>query len=113
MVVDTFCYVGNIIGEASTVPSVKKKLELVFALISIVMLVAFNTIFFLQVWDQVTSFVIQSIGIDIGDAGAAATVTSDAGGDGDDDDGVSGSIVLFFGFIGLVCDIISIHTFMA
>lgn len=103
MVVDTFCYMGNIIGEASTVPSVKQKLELVFALISIVMLIVFNTIFFLQVWDVVVSFAVRII---TGGAEPAAEADDDSG-------GVNGGIVLFFGFLGLVCDIISISVFYA
>jgi len=105
MVVDTFCYFGNIVGEASTDPSRKQKLELLFAFISIVVLIAFNTIFFVQVWSQVSTFFLADF---LGDPVAAAELAVD---EDDAGDGVNGNIVLFFALVGLVCDIISVYVF--
>jgi len=91
MAVDTFCYVGNILGESSSVPRTKATLQLVFSLISIFLLVSFNTYFFIGV-----------LGIFSPDNESPA--------DEDSGDGVSAWVVLTLASFGLLFDLICLNS---
>jgi len=49
MGVDAFSYLGNILGESSEVPAKQIVLQLMFSMLSIFLLVLFNTIFIIEV----------------------------------------------------------------
>lgn len=91
MAVDALSYLGNILGESSDVPSQRIVLQLLFSMVSIVLLLYFNT-----------SILKESIEI----------MRNNDGDDGDDEgEGVTASLVLAFALIGLVFDAICLWAY--
>lgn len=94
MAVDALSYLGNIIGEGSDIPAQRIVLQLFFSMVSLVLLIYFNT-----------TALIESIGI------VKTSQQLDAEGDGDDAEGVEGKLVIAFAGLGLVFDAICLYAY--
>ena len=93
MAVDALSYFGNILGESSDIPSQRIVLQLLFSLVSITLLLIFNT-----------QIMIESIAIMKDNDG------EDDGGEGEEQ-GVEGSIVLAFALFGLLFDFVCLWAY--
>lgn len=91
MYVDAISYLGNIFGECSDVASQRTVLQLIFSMISLVLLLYFNTTNFIEV---------------IGTVQAGSACPPD-----DDGEGVEGSITTAFGGLGLLFDAICLYAY--
>jgi len=94
MAVDALSYIGNIIGEGSDVPAQRIVLQLVFSMVSLVLLLYFNT-----------TALMESIEI------IKTSKELEGEGDGDDAEGVEGKLVLSFAGLGLVFDFICLWAY--
>merc|ERR1712241_452107 len=94
MYVDALSYLGNIIGEGSDIPAQRIVLQLFFSMVSLVLLVYFNTDALLESIDIIKK-----------------SSQLDAEGDGDDAEGVEGKLVIAFAGLGLVFDFICLWAY--
>jgi len=94
MYVDAISYLGNILGEGSDIPAQRIVLQLFFSMVSLVLLVYFNT-----------TALIESIDI------IKTSSQLDAEGDGEDAEGVEGNLVIIFAGLGLVFDFICLWAY--
>merc|ERR1719297_311987 len=93
MAVDALSYFGNILGESSDVPSQRVVLQLFFSLVSVVLLLYFNT-----------TILLESIEILKSNEGGEEEASEDGG-------GVEGSIVFAFATLGLIFDAICLYAY--
>merc|ERR1711904_72444 len=92
--VDALSYLGNIIGEGSDIPAQRIVLQLVFSMVSLVLLVYFNTDALLESIDIIKE-----------------SKHLEDEGEGDDAQGVQGTLVIIFAGLGLVFDFICLYAY--
>merc|ERR1711937_346891 len=92
LAVDALSYLGNIIGEGSDIPAQRIVLQLIFSMVSLVLLVYFNTDALLESIDIIKE-----------------SKHLEDEGEGDDAQGVQGTLVIIFAGLGLVFDFICLY----
>lgn len=90
MGMDAVSYFGNILGESSDIPAQKIILQLFFSMVSLVLLVYFNT-----------DVLIESIGI----------LQGEEDDEGEEETAVEGKIVIIFAGLGLVFDAVCLYAY--
>jgi len=94
MAVDALSYLGNILGESSDIPAQRTVLQLFFSLLSVFLLLYFNT-----------QILIESIEI------MRENKNGGVEDDGDEESGVEGSLVFAFATLGLIFDAICLWAY--